>query len=218
MEREKIERVARKIARVHAGEPDGTVRAVVDGIEWALSHQWTRVADRKPQPDEWCLLKIEGSGVLLGLGKKHRGLRTAGDTLDAGAGDNGGTVMREIKFRGKRKSPQKWVYGSLIQWKDWTMTIITENKEDHSEFDVNPETVGQYTGQKDMNGKEIYEGDFLKSGDIIFEVWWSDDEACYMLDMVNPFKEMSTCLSACHIAGMEVIGNRLDNPELLEKK
>ena len=51
MEREKIERVARKIARVHAGEPDGTVRAVVDGIEWALSHQWTRVADRKPQPD-----------------------------------------------------------------------------------------------------------------------------------------------------------------------
>lgn len=69
MEREKIERVARKIARVHAGEPDGTVRAVVDGIEWALSHQWTRVADRKPEPYEWCLLKIEGSGVLLGLGK-----------------------------------------------------------------------------------------------------------------------------------------------------
>lgn len=57
MEREKIERVARKIARVHAGEPDGTVRAVVDGIEWALSHQWTRVADRKPQPDAVCFHK-----------------------------------------------------------------------------------------------------------------------------------------------------------------
>ena len=40
-----------------------------DGAEWALSHQWTRVTDSKPKPYEWCLLKIEGSGVLLGLGK-----------------------------------------------------------------------------------------------------------------------------------------------------
>lgn len=69
MEKERIERVARKIARVHADEPDGIVKAVMVGIEWALTHQWTRVTDRKPEPEEWCLMKIEGSGVLLGLGK-----------------------------------------------------------------------------------------------------------------------------------------------------
>lgn len=39
MDRERIERVARKIARVHRDEPDGMVRAVVDGIEWGMSHQ-----------------------------------------------------------------------------------------------------------------------------------------------------------------------------------
>lgn len=39
MDRERIERVARKIARVHMDEPDGMVRAVVDGIEWVLTHQ-----------------------------------------------------------------------------------------------------------------------------------------------------------------------------------
>lgn len=124
--------------------------------------------------------------------------------------------MREIKFRGKRTDTGEWVYGDILQWTDGTVDIAPIDR-DNIQHTVNPDTVGQYTGLKDRNGKEIYESDLLKSGDIILEVWWSDDEACYMLDMVNPFKEMSTCMSACHIAGMEVIGNIHDNPELLEE-
>lgn len=51
MDRERIERVARKIARVHMDEPDGMVRAVVDGIEWALSRQETGL-DECPKEKE----------------------------------------------------------------------------------------------------------------------------------------------------------------------
>lgn len=122
--------------------------------------------------------------------------------------------MRDNKFRGKSIADidrGEWVYGYLFNVEGEIAYIW--NGVPH---EVDSATVGQYTGRKDRNGKEIYDSDLLKSGDIIFEVWWSDDEACYMLDMVNPFKEMSTCMSACHIAGMEVIGNRWDNPELLE--
>lgn len=129
-------------------------------------------------------------------------------------------MTREIKFRGKRIDTGKWVYGSLLQWKDGDATICANESENNNvliKHDVNPDTVGQYTGKKDRNGKEIYWGDLLKSGDVIFEVWWSEDTLCYMLDMVNPFKEMAARMSDLNIAGMEVIGNRWDNPELLEE-
>ncbi len=51
MDRERIERVARKIARVHMDEPEGMVRAVVDGIDWALSHQETEL-DEYPKEEK----------------------------------------------------------------------------------------------------------------------------------------------------------------------
>lgn len=129
-------------------------------------------------------------------------------------------MTREIKFRGKRIDTGKWVYGSLLQWKDGDATICANESENNNvliKHDVNPDTVGQYTGKKDRNGKEIYWGDLLKSGDVIFEVWWSEDTLCYMLDMVNPSKEMAARMSDLNNTDMEIIGNHWDNLELLKE-
>ena len=126
-------------------------------------------------------------------------------------------TMRKIKFRGKRLSTREWVYGSLIQWKDGTMTIITENKEDHSEFYVNPDTVGQYTGLKDRNGQDVYEGDLLRTseGNIMIAEWVGSGIVTRCLTPTYDGM-MNTNRHAFPVN--EKIGNIHDNPELLEEE
>lgn len=112
--------------------------------------------------------------------------------------------MREIKFRGKRIDNGEWVYGDLSTKNLFNEPMIYE--EEWADYAVIPETVGQYTGLKDKNGVEIYEGDLLQFEDYPpQEVVWEDGgfavEDYYLADWYD---------------GAVVIGNIHDNPELME--
>lgn len=121
-------------------------------------------------------------------------------------------MNREIKFRGKNYE-NKWKYGDLVQekWKQGKAIMI---KKETTAWSVPEDTVGQYTGLHDKNGKEIYEGDILKGTfygfpmpeyDYVFQIYWDEKEKGFMASYFEP--------SEC-----EVIGNIYDNPELLGEK
>lgn len=76
--------------------------------------------------------------------------------------------MREILFRGKRVDNGEWIYGDLLQDRDLGQMMIEyfdyytdENgrQRDYCQYDVIPETVGQYTGIPDGNNRKMYDGD-----------------------------------------------------------
>ena len=119
--------------------------------------------------------------------------------------------MREMKVRGKRKFNGKWVFGSLVHVK--YATIIAD-WDGVSYYDVDPDTVGQYTGLKDRNGREIYEGDILRDEfDRVFRVYWVDGEARFAIRQKKRKTEYFMVISHIHPV---VIGNIWDNPELLK--
>ena len=132
--------------------------------------------------------------------------------------------MREIRFRGKRKDNGEWVHGLLSYESDSvevSKIMVDDNGYSHY-IDLN--TVDQYTGLKDENGKEIYEGD------IVTACWYDYEEPSHDMTGIVEFTEgwMSYWIadydkkefSELNGQGyyhwtIEVIGNIHDNPELL---
>lgn len=86
-------------------------------------------------------------------------------------------MSREIKFRGLRTDGKGWVYGDLLC--NWTTPIILSDA-DGNEYSIIPSSVGQYTGLKDKNGKEIYEGDICSGhSDGNGVITWTDFDGGY---------------------------------------
>ena len=135
--------------------------------------------------------------------------------------------MREILFHGKRADNGEWVEGDLLQTKYHSGHIeyqIMPQTPVSSAVPVLPETVGQYTGLTDRNGKRIFEGDICKFkrfndvhvGEIVFNVTTASFVMRYQ-SIVGVYGEKAThkmLLSVCD--DIEIIGNIHDNPELME--
>ncbi|MFT8930043.1 MAG: YopX family protein [Sporolactobacillus sp.] len=142
--------------------------------------------------------------------------------------------MRQIKFRGKRTGNSEWEYGDLAQAKDGFIYICESQSVDerygignrgeenilHDAYSVQPKTVGQYTGLKDKNGREIYEGDIVhfKCSGLSGKgyVYWAGKTAQFkILDIRDRTKGRS--YPFYEDAVYRVDGNIYENPGLLKE-
>lgn len=126
--------------------------------------------------------------------------------------------MRDILFRGKRMDNGEWIFGYYFQNKNPLSEDGLPVKHCISDIPpfgakVYPETVGQYTGLEDKNGRKIFDGDILEldGEDGFFKLEYKDDTAMFvmigdyfMVDFDNFWNRE-----------VEVIGNIYDHPELM---
>jgi uncharacterized phage protein (TIGR01671 family) len=145
-------------------------------------------------------------------------------------------IIREIKFRGKRVDNGGWVYGTYHYSADGKYHYILA-KEKFIDLEgmpvrylhmpevreVLPESVGQYTGLKDRNGREIYERDAvqylnsIENGKAIVKY-----QSCtFVFDWLEQNTSSPSIIAEsmsyfqCS-AELEIIGNTIDNPELIK--
>lgn len=123
-------------------------------------------------------------------------------------------MNREILFRGRRFDTKEWICGSLLEDDIIVTKGATDVDEDYIGFhdewsSVLPETVGQFTGLTDKNGKKIFEGDILK--------WDEKEWGCPFFETVTWNYELFEIRQREWKSFCEVVGNIFDNPELLEE-
>ena len=132
---------------------------------------------------------------------------------------------REIKFRGKIRNTGEWIHGAFIP-ADYTYwrepSIVNLNRR----FEINPKTLGMYTGFHDDNGIEIYEGDildisiyFLGTGkEKTFRSAVEFAKGAMEVRESGEFAYNFDYLMTCDFIKSIVIGNIYDNPELAKEE
>lgn len=132
--------------------------------------------------------------------------------------------MREILFRGKIQGLTDWSYGYYAKSGENHFILLDTDNEDNYSI-VDPETVGQFTGLYDKNGTRIFEGDIIEYQPEYAPVpirsyveYFADKYNYPAFDLAEHDYEANGLQCAHEEAGCEVIGNKWDNPELLEVK
>lgn len=127
--------------------------------------------------------------------------------------------MREILFRGKEIGTNRWVHGSLDKHKSGIVVIMSDEIVTSIYSRVDPETVGQYTGQTDKNGTKIFEGDIVKLRLLAAKMEWKGvceyRNGAFGLAWQYAGERYCTFAGTCN-AEYEVLGNIHDNPEMME--
>lgn len=136
-------------------------------------------------------------------------------------------MNRTIKFRGKSIYGEDWLYGSLVKIEKNRYAVIPplnniEIGESIGMYEVYPETVGQFTGLLDKDGKEIYEGDILHT--ITFG--FNPEEYTAIILYRNCSFQLSNGRNLFYFGQSDltkmddtiVIGNIYDNPDLIKEE
>lgn len=129
-------------------------------------------------------------------------------------------MKREIKFRGKRLTDGAWIYGSLVNIEEDRYAVLpvinTMRGETIAMYEVDPDTVGQYTGLKDKSSKEIYEDDIVqypndnRTETSVVRYDCSEFSPLFILAVTSSLLDGKV---ECNI-----IGNIHDNPELIKEE
>lgn len=134
--------------------------------------------------------------------------------------------MREILFRGKRVDNGEWIQGDIVQFPVHGVVRIVEQEPSYKDAEVDSDTVGQYTGLTDKNGKKIFEGDILAAPDypnLKYKVSFANANFCVKCP-AQPylFYLGSRCFDMFGNPEYEIVGNVYDsdkepfgNPEQL---
>ena len=126
-------------------------------------------------------------------------------------------MNREILFKAKKKDNGEWVEGLPGYDMSGNIAEIETHKSfgDCRIYEIDPDTICQYTGLTDKNGEKIWENDIVRNekGDIGV-VQWFEEHAAFMI--WNKTKHYVCYLAENDFSKIEIAGNEFDNPELLE--